>query len=918
MIRIFFTALLMGIALSAHAKNQEMRIGVLSFRPLEQTRMQWQPTADFLNDHVPGFHFSITALYYNDLDRATNRHDFDFIITNPEHYVSVRRDHGLSAIATLMPMVEGHPVTMFGGVILTRADRSDINTLQDLRGKIISSPAEQSLGGYLMQRWTLYKQGIGIREVSRVHFTGMPHDKALLEVKSGAADVAFVRTGILENMAREGKIRLDQFKVLNRQSAGKFPQLLSTDLYPEWPFAAMPDVPDVVLKQVTLALLNIQPQDIAAQSGNYFGFSPPGNYAAVEAMMQRLKVNPELAHEFSLPDVARKYVLELVGGGLLVLLFLLAAAIYLARNNRRLQGSYRERERLDHQLQSANATLEEKVATRTRELQISEARFRQMFEHHGSPMMLIDPISGAVVDVNQAAAEFYGYRIAEMQAMNIAQINLQTEEDSRPQQTKGNCFFFSHQLASGEVRLVEVHSSPVEVDSRPLLFFIVHDITERRHLEEKMHDLAFYDLLTKLPNRRLLLDRLEKALVSGARSRRHSALMFLDLDHFKLLNDLHGHDIGDQLLVEVASRILGCIREQDSAARFGGDEFVVLLSEIAAAPDAALAARRLLQDISEPYMLRGHKVIITASIGISVYPSDGEDAQSLLKYADLAMYHAKDLGKNNYQYYTESMKSAAFERLTLEEELNKALEKDEFSVHYQAKLDARSRTIIGMEALIRWRHPENELISPSGFIPLAEETGQIIAIDEWVLHTACLQNKAWQDAGFAPMVIAVNLSTSHLENRKLTKVVAEALQNSGLEPRYLELEITESKIMKNPVISIMVLNELKAIGVRIAIDDFGTGHSSLNYLRQIPLDYVKIDRSFVMNITTVPHDTAIIKSIITLAHSLDLKVIAEGVETEQQLEFLREQECDEVQGYLFSKPVPADIFTLLLKEGKAL
>ncbi len=405
-----------------------------------------------------------------------------------------------------------------------------------------------------------------------------------------------------------------------------------------------------------------------------------------------------------------------------------------------------------------------------------------------------------------------------------------------------------------------------------------------------------------MPNRFFFKELLDKALSHAERHKLILATLFLDVDNFKRINDTLGHDIGDELLQAITSRLLKSVRSSDSISRanentivntlsrLGGDEFVVLLSEIADAPDAAVVARRLLKDISEPYMLRGHKVIITASIGISVYPSDGEDAQSLLKYADLAMYHAKDMGKNNYQCYTEAMKSAAFERLTLEGELNKALEKDEFSVYYQAKLDVQSRKIIGMEALIRWKHPEKALISPSGFIPLAEETGQIIAIDEWVLHTACLQNKAWQDTGFAPMVIAVNLSTSHLEDRKLTKVVAQALQNSGLESQYLELEITESKIMKNPVISIIVLNELKAMGVRIAIDDFGTGHSSLNYLRQIPLDYVKIDRSFVANITTNPHDTAIIKSIITLAHSLDLKVIAEGVETEQQLEFLRGHE----------------------------
>ncbi|MFZ2197887.1 MAG: EAL domain-containing protein [Thermodesulfovibrionales bacterium] len=456
------------------------------------------------------------------------------------------------------------------------------------------------------------------------------------------------------------------------------------------------------------------------------------------------------------------------------------------------------------------------------------------------------------------------------------------------------------------------------------------DITEHREAEEQVRFLAYFDSLTGLPNRMFFKELLGKALSHAERHNLILATLFLDLDNFKRINDTLGHDIGDELLQAITFRLLKAVRSSDSVcradenkiintlSRLGGDEFVVLLSEIADAQDAALVARRLLKDISEPYMLRGHKVIITASIGISVYPSDGEDARSLLKYADLAMYHAKDMGKNNYQYYTEAMKSVAFERLNMEGELNKALEQNEFLVYYQAKLDVQSRKIIGMEALIRWKHPLKELISPSEFLPLAEETGQIIAIDEWVLHTACLQNKAWQDTGFAPMVIAVNLSTSHLENLKLTKVVARALRDSGLEPQYLELEITESKIMKNPVISAIVLNELKAMGVRIAIDDFGTGHSSLNYLRRIPLDYVKIDRSFVMNIATSQRDTAIIRSIIALAHSLDLKVIAEGVETEQQLEILCGLQCDEVQGYLFSKPVTADIFTQLLIEGKTL
>ncbi len=459
---------------------------------------------------------------------------------------------------------------------------------------------------------------------------------------------------------------------------------------------------------------------------------------------------------------------------------------------------------------------------------------------------------------------------------------------------------------------------------------ISKDITKHKRTEEQVRFLAYFDSLTGLPNRFFFRELLEKALSHAQHHKRILAILFLDIDNFKRINDTLGHDIGDELLQAITVRLLKTVRSSDcisrgnentvinTLSRLGGDEFIVLLNEISDAQDASKVALRILNDISESYILRGHKVIITSSIGISLFPFDGEDAQSLLKHADLSMYHAKEMGKNNYQFYTESMKTTAFERLTLEGELNKALENDEFSVYYQPTLDVQSGKIIGAEALVRWKHPEKALISPSGFIPLAEETGQIISIDEWVLRTSCAQNKAWQRSGFSPMVIAVNLSTTHFESRKLTKLVTKALKDADLDPQYLELEITESKIMKNPVTSIIVLNELKAMGVRIAIDDFGTGHSSLNYLRQIPLDYVKIDRSFVMNITTSPQDTAIIKSIITLAHSLNFKVIAEGVETAQQLAFLREHECDEMQGYFFSKPLPPDAFTNLLKEGRVL
>lgn len=902
------------------AADEEIRIGVLSFRPVEQTRQQWQETANYLSAHVAGVHFSIIPMYYQELDLAINRHEFEFVLTNPEHYVTIRADHALSAIATLMPLAEGHPVTTFGGVILARADRADINQLADVRGKIVASPAVQSLGGYLMQRWTLYKQGISISEIARIKFTGMPHDKAVLEVLSGKADVGFVRTGILESMAREGRIRLDQFKILNRQQAGNFPQLLSTDLYPEWPFAAMPDVTDDMVKRVSLALLNIQPQDTAAQQGNYFGFSPPGNYAAVEAMMQRLKVNPERAQEFSVRDVSRKYALELITGGFLLLVGMLAAAIYLARTNRNLKISHLERERLDLELQLANAMLEEKVTRRTHQLQESEARFRQMFECHASPMLLIEPDSGIVVDANHAAAAFYGYSIEQMKAMHIDQINVR-QEISPDLQDKRSYSIFHHRLANGEIHIVEVYSSQVEVDDRSLQFCIIHDITLRRQLEEQMHDLAFYDPLTKLPNRRLLFDRLAKALASCRRSRRHGALMFLDLDHFKVLNDLHGHDIGDQLLVEVANRILGCIREQDSAARFGGDEFLVMLEDLAeniaeAVTQADSVAEKIRAALARPYLLkRGDDVIshhCSSSIGVTVFRDHDENMEQLLKRTDMAMYHAKDAGRNVIRFFDPDMQIAIETRAALEADLHAALEQQQFRLFYQVQVNASGKPV-GAEVLLRWQHPKLGLVSPAQFIPLAEDTGLIVPIGGWVLDTVCAQIRLWAGQ-LRNLVIAVNVSAKQFRQPDFVVQVQKTVWRHGIQPASLKLELTESLVLDNVDDTIAKMHALKAFGVIFSMDDFGTGYSSLSYLKRLPLDQIKIDQSFVRDITTDKTDLVMVKTIVDLGENFEMDVIAEGVETQAQLELLKQCGCASFQGYLFGKPVLLPEFEELLTQ----
>ncbi len=444
------------------------------------------------------------------------------------------------------------------------------------------------------------------------------------------------------------------------------------------------------------------------------------------------------------------------------------------------------------------------------------------------------------------------------------------------------------------------------------------DITERKQAEEMAHHLAYHDPLTGLPNRVLFNDHLTLELAHARRNKCMVAVIFLDLDRFKTINDTLGHAIGDRLLQEVAKRLTGCLRGGDTVARLGGDEFMLLLSGITHGEDVAKVARRILEVLKPPFNLDGHELHITGSMGISLYPSDGEDAETLIKNADTAMYRAKEQGRGAYQFYTPSMNAKAFEHLILENDLQRALERQEFVVYYQPQVSLHTGQIVGVEALVRWQHPDKGLVPPMEFIPLAEETGLIIPLGDWVFWEACAQNRAWQKAGFPPLWIAINLSARRFKQKGLIKDIARILKETGLDPNYLELELTESHLMENVEATLSTLHELKAMGIHLSVDDFGTGYSSLSYLKRFPIDKLKIDRLFVLDITSNPDDAAIAMAIIAMAHSLKLKVTAEGVETKEQLEFLRAHQCDEMQGYYFSRPVPAEIITQLLQEGRRL
>jgi diguanylate cyclase (GGDEF)-like protein/PAS domain S-box-containing protein len=447
---------------------------------------------------------------------------------------------------------------------------------------------------------------------------------------------------------------------------------------------------------------------------------------------------------------------------------------------------------------------------------------------------------------------------------------------------------------------------------------IFSDITEKKEAEQRIYHLAYYDPLTELPNRTMFHGRLLQAMAEAKRNRRMVALLYIDLDRFKNINDTLGHFIGDELLKEAARRLLDSVRECDTVARLGGDEFVIMLTDLHHETEIAHIAQQVLAAMGVPFQLQGHEVFVTTSAGISVYPLDADTLEDMIKYADTAMYHAKEAGRNNYQFYRSEMNASAFERLVMENSLRRALERGEFELYYQPQNSLSDGRIVGVEALLRWHHPDLGTVMPSQFIPVLEETGMILPVGEWVLRSACRQIAAWQAAGYGPLRVAVNLSPRQFCQSGLLESVRAALQDNVADPTWLELEITEGSLMGNAEAGVATLRQLKELGVWLSVDDFGTGYSSLSYLKRFPIDTLKIDQSFVRDVTSDPDDAAIAGTIIAMGHSLNLHVLAEGVEAEDQLQFLRAHGCDQVQGYLFSQPQPAQRIEQMLGEGRRL
>ena len=549
---------------------------------------------------------------------------------------------------------------------------------------------------------------------------------------------------------------------------------------------------------------------------------------------------------------------------------------------------------------------------------VSRNYFDNMVKSMTDTLIVVSP-EGLIEAVNPATCALLGYDEHELEGQPMTKILEESESlfGSRSSSLR----------KTGGIRNVEKVYHAKDERSIPVLFSasvmrfedgevqgvvcLAQDITERKRAEETIRHLAYHDHLTGLPNRRLFQDRFIVALAQAQRANEPLALMSIDLDRFKLVNDTLGHAVGDELLQDVSTRLSSVVRTGDTLARLGGDEFSLLMPRTNRAEDAAKVADKIKAVFKKPFQIDGHDIHVTASVGISLYPFDG-DAEQLLVHADAAMYRAKEMGRNNCQLYAKVMDSKPLRRLTLENGLYNALERKEFLVYYQPQADVATGEIVGVEALVRWQHPEKGLVLPQEFIPWAEDAGLIVPLGEWVLRTACADAKGWQDEGLPPLRVAVNLSARQFQQSDLSEMVARACEETKLDPAHLELEITESIAMQNGALTIDVLRRLRALGIRIGIDDFGTGYSSLSNLKNFPIDTLKIDQSFIRDLTTDANDAAIATTVIAMAHSLNLKVIAEGVETEEQLRFLKQRGCHEVQGYLISKPVPQETLKKML------
>ena len=1019
--------LLLGLACglcSALALAAEpVKIAVLAYRPKPQTQAQWQPLAQVLKAAIPERDFVVQAYTLIELESAVASRQVDFVLTNPGHYVLLTRRGSLQApLATLLMTETGQETSAFGGVMFTRAGLPVINALAELKGKTLATVSQDSLGGYQMQAYELLQAGVDVVRDTRLLITGMPQDHVVQAVLDGRADVGFVRSGVLEAMAREGQLDLGRVAVLNRQKLPTFPVMSSTPLYPEWPFSYLGHVDEHLARKVTAALFLLTNDLPATRAMGIHGFSVPADYTPVAEVLRVLRLPPfDVAPAFTWRDVAQRYRMPL-----LLLAAALALIVVLGLRLWRSEQSLRaEKQRVVAQKEAlteselrwklavaaaggalwdwdvaagtlflsdtwksilgytgdefststdewdlrlhpqdrdaALAALAQCTSGQT-EFYVSENRMRckdgsykwllergQVISRDpsGAPLRMIGidtditarkvsdeklqlaasvfgfagegifitDAGGTLLEVNKAFSQITGYSRDEVLGQNprmfssgrhdasfyaamFAQLNAHDHWHGEVWNRRKNGTLYIQMLTITAVR--DAH--------RKLTHFVAlfFDISHLKEHQKQLEHIAHFDALTSLPNRVLLADRMSQAMVQAQRRGQMLAVAYLDLDGFKRINDTYGHETGDQLLMTVASAMKQTLRECDTLARIGGDEFVAVLADLSDADACISTLGRLLLAATEGLQFGDFHLQVSASLGVTFFPqAEGVDADQLMRQADQAMYQAKLSGKNRFHVFDAAQDRDVRGMHARVDAMASALEHGQFELYYQPKVNLRTGLVVGMEALVRWQHPDNGLLLPAQFLPAIENHLLSVVLGDWVIGAALAQMADWQARGLA-LAVSVNVSARQLQREDFVDKLRQLLaQYPAVPPILLSMEILETSVLDDLGRTGQIIDECASLGVGFALDDFGTGYSSLTYLKHLPVSLIEIDRSFVRDMLDDPDDLSILQGVIGLAHAFKRDVIAEGMETSAHGARLLELGCELAQGFGIARPMPA-------------
>ncbi len=878
---IFFTSLLANTS-----PHQTLNVGVLSFRPIDENQKVWQTLVDEVHKSNPSLDLNITSGSLEVIEKLTEKNSLDFVVVHPAAFVEMEQKYGISNIASIVRETtsNGNHLTTYGGVIVTLSKRHDIHTLLDVRGKTIATTHKEGFAAMLMQQETLSQEGIDIHRDCKMLYTGQPTNTVMDALRNGSADVGFVRTGYIEEMISKGKLKEGELTVINPRKEKNFPYLLSTKLYPEWAVASTSRPSADTIKAFTIALYQIHTD----KSEDFHEFSIPLSNQAARELMQKFHVYP-FDTTSTLHDILKKYSIALIPFFALLTIGSVLFTLYYFLSKRRVFKQAKQIELI--------------LATASDGIHVHDTKGKLiLFSDSFAQMLGYSRDETAELSVYDWDKHFDPKKITDMM------------ESIRDKTLK---FETKHLRKNGTELDVEIYSKGMILDGKPYVFASARDITQQKEdqnrlLEEKnrFDHLAHHDPLTGLPNRLSLIEKLEDKILHY--SDHPFALMFLDLDGFKEINDSFGHRFGDQLLILFAQLLQNILPEDTFIVRTGGDEFVILLMCKENKDQIQQLMQRLIQKLNDSFNVDQVDVYITASIGIALYPHDSSNHEELLQKADAAMYNAKNIGKNTYSFYNTKFTEKARQRTTLTTQLKKAIQNNELELYFQPQVDVYTGHIIGAEALMRWSTPDG-MIPPSLFIPIAEESGLILEVGRFALIQGCRVAVSLSKEEILHGRIAINVSARQLTHLDFLATLDDIIALTQCNPQYIELEITESSILENPEKMIALLSVIKSKGFNISIDDFGTGYSSLSYLKNLPIDKLKIDQSFIRNITHEHKNQTIVKTIISLAKGLGMSVLAEGVETEDELGFLKENGIDLIQGYYYHKPMKIDAFRKILK-----